>query len=89
MVEALTMSTPPPLQLVGGPEDLTGEQVGAALGAKWQTVTPDEYELMMRPHVGAAIAAGVAGSYRNPPRVPGNIRRGTTSLRDWAAKQTW
>jgi uncharacterized protein YbjT (DUF2867 family) len=89
MVEALTTPTPPPFQLVGGPEDLTGEQVGSALGAKWQTVTPDEYELLMRPHVGPAVAAGVAGSYRNLSPVPTSIRRGTTSLRDWAAKQSW
>lgn len=89
MVETLTMTAPPLVQLVGGPEDLTGEQVGAALGARWRSVTPDEYELMMRPHVGAAVAAGVAGSYRNLGPVPASFRRGTTSLRDWAAKQSW
>lgn len=89
MVEALTTDTPPPMQLVGGPEDLTGVQVGAALGAKWQTVTPDEYERIMRPHVGAAVAAGVAGSYRNLAPVPASFRRGTTSLRAWAAEQSW
>lgn len=89
MVEALTTPAPPLVQLVGGPEDLTGVQVGAALGARWRSVTPDEYELMMRPHVGAAVAAGVAGSYRNLAPVPASFRRGTTSLRDWAAKQSW
>ena len=89
MVETLTTDTPPPMQLVGGPEDLTGVQVGAVLGAEWQSVTPDEYEQMMRPYVGDAVAAGVAGSYRHLAPVPASIRRGTTSLQAWAAKQSW
>lgn len=88
MVEALTTNAPP-VQLVGGPEDLTGVQVGAALGARWQTVTPDEYEQMLRPHLGAAAAAGVAESYRNPAPAPASFRRGTTSLGAWAAGQSW
>jgi uncharacterized protein YbjT (DUF2867 family) len=89
MVEALTTATPPRVQLVGGPEDLTGDQVGAALNARWQSVTPDEYEQLMRPYVGPAVAAGVAGSYRNLAPVPTSFRRGTTTLREWAAKQSW
>ena len=40
---------------------------------------------------GSIAAAGVAGSYANPAPAPdlALVRRGTTTLKDWAATQNW
>jgi hypothetical protein len=55
---------------------------------RWRTVTPSEYAQLMQPYVGAETAAGIAASYENPAPAPDPalVRRGTTSLREWAAK---
>lgn len=81
------------VQAVAGPEDLTGEQVAAALGSsvRWRTIAPAEYREMLRPFIGAEAAAGVAASYENPapPLDQAIVRRGTTTLKEWADRQDW
>jgi hypothetical protein len=93
IAEHLTAEAPPTLQLIAGPEDLTGAQTAAALGpsVRWETITPSAYEDLMRPYLGAPAAAGIAASYANPAPTPDPtlIRRGTTTLKDWAAAQSW
>jgi hypothetical protein len=82
-----------PLQLVAGPEDLTSTQTAAAFGpsVQWKTITPSAYEALLRPYLGDSAAAGIAASYANPAPAPDSalIRRGTTTLRTWAAQHDW
>jgi uncharacterized protein YbjT (DUF2867 family) len=88
---------PEPVRAVAGPEDLTGPQVAAALTqavgipVRWRTLTPAEFEKLLRPHLGDAVAAAMAAGYENPPAAPdlAVVRRGPTSLREWAARQAW
>lgn len=91
ITDLLAVPDPARVVAVAGPEDLTGDQVAAAFGptVRWRTVTPGEYEDMLRPYIGDVAAAGIAGSYQNPAPLPDAsiIRRGTTSLREWAASR--
>jgi uncharacterized protein YbjT (DUF2867 family) len=87
------------VQLIAGPADLTGaqvaEEIGAVIGSdvRWRTIATAEYEQLLRPYLGATTAAGIAASYE--PSTPGPnpdsamIRRGTTTLRQWAIQQHW
>lgn len=91
------IANPAPVVAVAGPEDLTGPQVAAALSAalerqvSWRTLTPAEFETLLRPHLGDAVAAGMAAGYETPPPAPDPavIRRGPTTLKQWAARQNW
>jgi uncharacterized protein YbjT (DUF2867 family) len=97
VAELVTAEDPTPAQLLAGPEDLTGTEVAARLShargrpVEWHTITPAEYEDMLIPHLGPAAAAGIAGSYatRAPAPDPTLIRRGTTTLDEWARNQQW
>lgn len=93
IAEQVVAAVPTPVQLVAGPADLTGDEVAAALGGwvRWRTVTPQAYGDLVRPYLGATTAAGIAASYEAPPPEPDPsiIRRGTTTLRQWAARQSW
>lgn len=97
VAELVTTEDPTPAQLLAGPEDLVGTEVAAqlsnALGrqVQWRTITPAEYEDMLRPHLGPAAAAGIAASYAAPAPTPDPtlIRRGTTTLEEWAHRQHW
>jgi uncharacterized protein YbjT (DUF2867 family) len=97
VAELVTAEDPTPAQLLAGPEDLIGTEVAArlsnALGrpVEWHTITPAEYEDMLIPHLGPAAAAGIAGSYATPAPAPDPtlIRRGTTTLDEWARNQQW
>lgn len=46
---------------------------------------------MLEPQLGQAAAAGIAAVYENPaPRPdPALTVHGTTSVREWAARQNW
>ncbi|ALG08880.1 SDR family oxidoreductase [Kibdelosporangium phytohabitans] len=91
--DLLTAPTPPRVQAVAGPQDLTGDQTAAALGpsVRWRTVTPAEYEALLLPYLGSEVAAAIAGSYEHPAPLPDPaiVRRGTTTLSQWAAAQDW
>jgi hypothetical protein len=91
--DLMVAESPAPVTYVAGPDDLTGPEVAAALGdpVRWHTITPSEYAQLMRPYLGAETAAGIAASYENPAPAldPALVRRGTTSLREWAARQDW
>jgi hypothetical protein len=67
--------------------------VAAALGdsVRWRTISPSEYTQLMRPYLGAETAAVIGASYENPAPAldPALVRRGMTSLREWAARQVW
>jgi uncharacterized protein YbjT (DUF2867 family) len=103
IAELIVAPDPPALQVVAGPEALTGHQAAAELGAalgrevRWSTLSPGEYERMLTPHLGAETAAGVAAFYtpptsETPPApVPDSaiVRFGATTLRQWAAQQNW
>ncbi|MCO1574480.1 NAD(P)H-binding protein [Crossiella sp. SN42] len=92
------LTEPVSAQLIGGPEDLTGFQVAQVLSAvlgrelRWRTTEIEEFRELMTPHLGAEVAAGVAGSYTAvtaDTMDPALVRRGTTSLRDWAERWPW
>ncbi|WP_051023039.1 NmrA family NAD(P)-binding protein [Nocardia pneumoniae] len=99
----ITSTAPPPVQVVAGPQALTGDQVAAELTAalghpvRWNAVTPATYQEMLAPHLGAEVAEGIAAAYTPPP--PGTppppqpdptvVTTGATTLRDWAARQNW
>ncbi|MCC3330121.1 NmrA family NAD(P)-binding protein [Nocardia abscessus] len=99
----ITSTAPPAVQVVAGPQALTGNQVAAELTAvlghpvRWNAITPSAYQRMLAPHLGAEAAAGIAGVYTpSPPGTPAPpeldpslITSGTTTLRDWAARQDW
>lgn len=95
--EVATAASPAPVQLVAGPADLTGDQLAAELSTGlghpvgWRTISPDEYEQLLRPHLGPATAAGIAALYRAPAAAPDPslLRRGGTTLRQWAACRRW
>jgi uncharacterized protein YbjT (DUF2867 family) len=101
VVDLLSAPVPPPLQVVAGPQALTGEEAAAELAlalerpVRWRTVDPGEYERMLAPHLGPEAAAGVAAAYvppppgapQAPPPDPAVVRTGTTTLRGWAARQ--
>jgi uncharacterized protein YbjT (DUF2867 family) len=101
VVDLLSTPVPPPLRVVAGPQALTGDEAAAELGLalerpeRWRTVEPAEYERMLAPHLGPEVAAGVAAAYAPPPPSaprapapdPAVVRTGTTTLRDWAARQ--
>jgi uncharacterized protein YbjT (DUF2867 family) len=102
VVNLLSTPVPPRLQVVAGPQALTGDEAAAQLGlalgwpVRWRTVEPAEYERMLAPHLGPEVAAGVAAAYvppppgtPQPPPDPAVVRTGTTTLRDWAARQSW
>jgi uncharacterized protein YbjT (DUF2867 family) len=101
VADLLSAAAPPPLQVVAGPQALTGDDAAAELSraldrpVRWRTVEPGEYERMLAPHLGPEAAAGVAGAYAPPPPGtppapspdPAVVRTGTTTLRDWAVQQ--
>lgn len=100
--DLLADDAPPPVRLVAGPEALTGDALAAEVGAgigregRFRTIGPAEYEAMLRPHLGAQTAAGIAGFYASalegpppPPPDPALVVRGATRVRDWAAAQRW
>nr|CEL20314.1 hydroxylase [Kibdelosporangium sp. MJ126-NF4] len=91
--DLLTLPVPPRFQAVAGPRDLTGDEAAAALGplVRWQTVTPAEYKTLLLPYLGSEAAAAIAGSYEHPAPLPDPsvVRRGTTTLKEWAARQNW
>ncbi|MEV4335393.1 NmrA family NAD(P)-binding protein [Streptomyces sp. NPDC049597] len=103
VAELATAPEPPPLQIVAGPQSLTGDQVAAGLSAalgqevRWKTIAPAEYEQMLTPYLGQEAAAGVAAAYLPPPpgaplppaADPAAVRTGPTTLRDWATRQHW
>lgn len=103
IAEMSTQDTPASLKLVAGPEDLTGAEVAAGLTAaldrpiRWRTITPHEYEQLLRPHLDDGVAAGIAAAYEPAPvgvaaaagPDPTTVRRGPTSLREWAVQQRW
>lgn len=97
VADLVTADDPTPAQLLAGPEDLVGDEVAARLShavrrpVQWRTITPAEYEDMLAPHLGPAAAAGVAASYAAPSPAPDPtlIRRGTTTLEEWARRQPW
>ncbi|WP_051046698.1 NmrA family NAD(P)-binding protein [Nocardia asiatica] len=99
----ITSTAPPPLRIVAGPQALTGNQVADELAAilgypvRWNAITPAAYQRMLAPHLGAEAAEGIAGVYTPPPPGapsppqpdPAVITVGTTTVRDWAARQDW
>ncbi|GAA5071172.1 NmrA family NAD(P)-binding protein [Thermocatellispora tengchongensis] len=95
----LTDPAPPALRIIAGPEALTGDRVAAELAAvlgrdvRWRRVEPAEYERMLIPYTGPEFAAGVAAAYAAPPPAvapdPAVLGTGTTTLREWAARQDW
>ena len=97
IAELVTQPAPVAVAVLAGPEDLTGPQVAAELSAvvgrpvRWRTLTPPEFADLLRPHLGDAVAAGMAAGYEAPPPAPDPavIRRGSTTLRAWAARQPW
>jgi uncharacterized protein YbjT (DUF2867 family) len=101
IADAVIAETPRRLAVVMGPEALTGNQVadhiGAAIGRplRWQTIDADEFELMIRPQIGLAAAAGIAAFYRSGPdqALPGiepdSMVTGSTALQTWARRQLW
>jgi hypothetical protein len=103
IVDLLSAPVPSPLEVVAGPQSLTGEEAAAelalALGrpVRWRTVAPTEYERMLEPHLGPEAAAGVAAAYvpppsgtaQAPPPDPAVLRIGATRLRDWATRHDW
>jgi hypothetical protein len=101
IVGLLAAPVPPPLEVVAGPQALTGGEAAAELAlalrrpVRWRTVEPVEYERMLAPHLGPEAAAGIAAAYIPRPPVasmtpapdPAVVRTGTTRLRDWAAQR--
>ncbi|WP_084496922.1 NmrA family NAD(P)-binding protein [Nocardia amamiensis] len=99
----ITATAPPPFQIVTGPQALTGDQVAAELTAalghpvRWNAITPAGYQEMLATHLGAEAAEGIAAAYTPPPPGtppppqpdPSVVTTGATTLRDWAARQTW
>jgi uncharacterized protein YbjT (DUF2867 family) len=103
VVDLLATATPPSRQVVTGPKALTGDEAAAELTAalghlvRWRSISPNEYEQMLIPHLGAEAAAGIAAAYTPPPPGtppvpepdPSVVRTGGITLRDWAATRTW
>jgi nucleoside-diphosphate-sugar epimerase len=71
----------------------TGDELAAALGARWQQITPDEFADQLRPHVGDHAADGSAAVYRTavpaptPDGAPARAALGWSprSIAEWAA----
>ncbi|KAB2342697.1 SDR family oxidoreductase [Actinomadura rudentiformis] len=103
VVDLLGMDSPPGLQVVTGPQALTGEQAAAELSAvlghqvRWRTIDPAEYERMLAPHLGTEAAAGIAAAYAppapgappTPEPDPAVLRTGVVTLKEWASRQDW
>jgi uncharacterized protein YbjT (DUF2867 family) len=103
IVDLLAAPAPPPREVVAGPQALTGDEAAAELSlalkrpVRWHTIEPAEYERMLAPHLGPETAAGIAAAYLpQPPGTPpapapepAVLRTGTTTMRDWAARQNW
>ncbi|TCO57094.1 SDR family oxidoreductase [Actinocrispum wychmicini] len=97
ITELVGATDPTPAQVVAGPEDLAGTDVAARLSTvlkrtvQWRTITPAEYKDMISPHVGPVTAAGIAAGYETPASEPDPtlVRRGTTTVDTWAARQNW
>jgi uncharacterized protein YbjT (DUF2867 family) len=102
VADLLVDDAPAPVRLLVGPEALTGDALAAEVaaatgrGTRFRTIAPDEYEAMLRPHLGAEAAAGIAGFYaaalEGPPPPapdPALVVQGPTRVRDWAAAQRW
>lgn len=92
------LTDPVPVQLISGPEDLTGAEVGAALSEAmgreihWNAVAVKKYESLMAPHLGAEVAAGVTSAYETMAEVEfesAPVRYGRTTLREWLKQQPW
>lgn len=77
-------------------DPVTGREIADALGVvlrrplRWQTITPDEYGDLLRPHLGVQGADGVAARYRalaasppGPAPDPGPAREAL----DWAPRE--
>lgn len=103
VAEALVAETPPAVQVLAGPEALTGDQLAAALSSgvgrdiAFRTVSHTEYGDSMVPHVGEEAARGIAGFYAPPPPGapgmpapdPSLLRTGLTTVSEWATRQRW
>jgi hypothetical protein len=68
-----------------------GCAIGAVLGraVRWQTIRPDEYGDMLRPHLGDHAADGVAAVYRNlaaTPSAPAPDPAPAREALDWAPR---
>jgi uncharacterized protein YbjT (DUF2867 family) len=99
--DAVRASQPPPLQIVAGPDALTGDQVADALtGAlsrpvQWRTISTEEFEQQLIPQIGPASAAGIAAFYAAgpdqlpPPPDPTHVVAGTITVAAWAATIDW
>jgi hypothetical protein len=73
----------------------TGREIADAIGAvlgravRWQTIRPDEYGDMLRPHLGDHAADGVAAVYRNlaaTPSVPAPDPALAREALDWVPR---
>ncbi|CAA9289752.1 MAG: hypothetical protein AVDCRST_MAG41-4273 [uncultured Corynebacteriales bacterium] len=100
VADLLTAAEPAPVRVVAGPEALSGDRAAAAVAAalgrpvRWRTVSPQEYGDDLVPHLGEEAGRGIAAFYApadGPPPAPDPalVRTGTTTLRAWAARQTW
>lgn len=98
--ELLVAPQPAPVQVVVGPESLTGDQVAAVLSeavgnpVRWETISAEQYGDDLAPHIGEEAARGIAGFYApsdGPPPAPdaAAVRIGVTTLAHWAARQRW
>lgn len=73
----------------------SGDELAAALGARWQPITPDEFADRLRPHLGDHAADGTAAVYRMaapapaPDAQPARTALGWSprSIEDWAAER--
>lgn len=93
----LVAAEPPRRAIVAGPAALTGHEVAEAIGAavgrpvRWESITPQAFEALLSPHLGAEAAHGVASSYDGPfeapsPPEPTTIHHGSTTVAQWAAQ---
>ncbi|TDC43869.1 NAD(P)H-binding protein [Micromonospora sp. KC213] len=97
VADLVVAAAPPTARFVAGPSALTGPQVAAEIEAatgrrlRWHTIDPQDYARMLAPHLGEAVASGIAAAYINPAPLPDPtlVVRGTTTVRAWAARQDW
>jgi uncharacterized protein YbjT (DUF2867 family) len=101
---AATLGAPEPaqLQVVSGPEPMTGSRLAAAVGEavgrelRYVEIAADEFRRRLEPVVGPEAAAGIASFYDQPadspapPLLPPTVAHaGPTSVARWASVQDW